>query len=73
MGTEFNYGDKVRLLNNLSELPELRREVGRLTSAVERQTREFEEQMLSVRCSLIGLIVVILLGILAFIITMAIR
>lgn len=64
MGSEFSSLDKVRVVNALSELPQLRREASSIASAIDRQTRELKEEMLSIRCWLAAIMAVIMLGIL---------
>lgn len=70
LGAEFTYGDKARLLNNLSELPQLRREASNIASAIDRQTRELKEELFSLRAWLALMTLIILLGVVAATVTM---
>lgn len=70
LGAEFTYGDKTRLLNDLSELPQLRREAGNIASAIDRQTRELKEELFSLRVWLAFMTLIILLGVVAATVTM---
>lgn len=70
-GAELNYSDKSQIVNGLRELPQLRREASNIASAIDRQTRELKEELLSVRCWLAGLLCVILLGIIVIIVLSA--
>lgn len=68
VGAELSYSDKSRIVNGLAELPQLRREASNIASAIDRQTSELKEELLSVRCWLAGLLCVILLGIIVIIV-----
>lgn len=68
---EYQARDITNALRELRELPQTRRNVENLASAVERHTREMKEELLSIRCWLAGLLVVMLLGILTFMIISA--
>lgn len=72
-GAELSYTDKSQIVNGLAELPQLRREASRIASAIDNQTHELKEEMLSLRCWLAGLLCVILLGIVVVIVLAAVK